>query len=140
MDATRFDALLRSLTVSPSRRAIARTLTALVVGGALGPAALETEAQKKCGKCKKRKNGKCKPKQDGTKCGNCKECKNGKCQNSTADTKCGETPADEECGRCQDGSCVPVADGSFCPGFGTECKAGRCECEFPPGEGKDVGA
>lgn len=55
MDADRFDALLRALSQTPSRRGIGRALAGFALGGALGPVlGLEkTEAHNRLKKCRK---------------------------------------------------------------------------------------
>jgi hypothetical protein len=124
MDATRFDALLRSLSSSPSRRDIARLVTGLAFGAAGAAAVAETEAKKKkCPACRTRRKGKCKKKKpDGTPCGNaCKTCQNGACRPLPDGTSCGE----DACAQCQNGACVVLADGSPCsPGH--TCVNGVC--------------
>jgi hypothetical protein len=157
MDATRFDALLRSLAVAPSRRGLARVVTALVFGGALGAAALEAAAKtcppcrnknkqgqckKKepdgtpCGKCKACDDGKCQPKTNGTPCGTCHWCQKGVCKPRQNGTKCGPGP----CDACQEGACVTGPDGTVC-GTNKVCNHGQCECEpVPAGNNKPVGA
>src|SRR5688500_5140324 len=100
MDASRFDALTRSLSAAGTRRHA--LLTAL--GGALGAFGLaEVRAAK---------SGKCKP-----KCGECEKCKKGTCNKKNGKK------------RCKKGKCQPKAAGTPCtlPSGGT-CEQGTCAC------------
>jgi hypothetical protein len=109
MDARRFDAIARSLPATGSRR---QALVA-VLGGVLASALEasspeEAEAKKKCPPCRKRKNGKCKKKPDGT------VCPGGTCQS----------------GRCAQAIPCPCPSGQTCMGNGScglACTAtGQC--------------
>src|SRR5688572_32963979 len=96
MEMARFDALVRSLTIAPSRRALARGLAALAIAGAAdAPRRREAEA-KSCGPCRRKKKGKCKPKPSGAPCGPCRQCRGGRCT--------GLCQGDEGCVK---GACIP---------------------------------
>jgi hypothetical protein len=100
MDADRFDALARSLTVAGSRR---RALTAL--SGSLGLLGFARPDEATAAK-----SGRCKP-----TCGECEKCKRGDCKR-----KHGER-------HCKKGRCKPKLDGTACSG-GRVCQAGSCVC------------
>src|SRR5688500_16719112 len=128
MDDSRFDALVRSLTRSRSRR---RALVALSGGlglrGLTPPedagAAKSGKCKPKCGECEKCKKGDC-DKKDGKKV-----CKKGKCKPKAAGTPCTAFAR----GACQNGTCVNLAaDATNCGSVGTACgpsqvcQAGSC--------------
>lgn len=77
MGPTRFDALLRVLSASPSRRAALRLAGALAFGGAAA-ASIESASAKRCPECKKKKGRKCKKAPDDTPC-SVGVCKDGRC-------------------------------------------------------------
>jgi hypothetical protein len=101
MDANRFDALVKTLSLGVARRGMVISL----LGGALAPllASHETAARRHTGRrahrddglsAEKRKKKKCK------KCGSCKKCKKGKCKPKADGTPCSG-------GSCQGGACQP---------------------------------
>jgi hypothetical protein len=106
MDAGMFDDVSRSLSVSPTRRGIARILAGITLAAPLG-ALLDPEevvAKKRKKKCKK-------------KCDACSRCKKGKCR-----SRC---TAAETC--LANGSC-----GTTCDNDG-QCAMGTCSCEAEDG-------
>jgi hypothetical protein len=117
MDAIRFDALLSSLSTSPTRRGIARVLAGLTVTGALVPwfGVAGTDAKKKKRKKKKKKKAvtppPCIPNCAGKACGD-----NG-CGGSCGD--CGT------CRQCDNGTCKVALDGEPCSSG--SCVSGVCE-------------
>jgi hypothetical protein len=120
MEANRFDDLLRSLSESPTRRGIGRTLAGLGLGGALGRLSLiEAETKKK----KRKKKKKCKGGK--VKCGKKKCCAAGDACLSGAccpdDRACGTVccTASQVCGDAETATCVV--------GQGT-CAAGASSC------------
>jgi hypothetical protein len=124
MEANRFDDLLRSLSESPTRRGIGRTLAGLGLGGALGRLSLiEAETKKK----KRKKKKKCKGGK--VKCGKKKCCAAG---DSCLGGAC--CLADQVCGAaCCTGSDACV-DGACCPAdraCGTLCCAPTQVCGDP---------
>ena len=62
MDADHFDTLSRGLITPGSRRSVLRTLGALAIGGGV-VTPFEEAAARKCGECKKKKDGRCKKRQ-----------------------------------------------------------------------------
>ena len=126
MDASRFDALSRSLSLTPSRRLTLRAFAGLLVGGTLGRLGLvDAEAKKKGGKkgndkkcppCRKKKQGQCNKakKPDGTPCGTGKICQSGQCRAAPSPA----CPVSCAGGNCSTGACV-------CPA-GTELCGGNC--------------
>jgi hypothetical protein len=89
VDNGSFNALVSSLIGprpgSTTRRGLTRLLGGLTLGGPLallGWSQAEAKCKKKCGPCKRCKNGKCRPKPTGTACAG---------------------------GTCQGGACLPVA-------------------------------
>jgi hypothetical protein len=115
VDATRFDALARSLSVTRSRRGVSRALAGLLaLGGATSAVRIQgAGARKRCGPCRKRQNGKCKKEADGKPCRD-GICANGKCKLVCKDD---ETRCDKKCVR---GICCP---GTAC-GADCSCKRG----------------
>jgi hypothetical protein len=104
MDATRFDALARSLTAAGSRR---QTLVT-ALSGALGLLRLahpDDAAAAKSGKCK-------------TECDPlCQFCKKGRCRQRNGKKVC------------KKGRCKPLTDGTPCsPPNGATCQEGVCTC------------
>jgi hypothetical protein len=147
MDTGRFDSLARSLSVAGSRR---RALVA-VLGGTLGvvlsassvpeTAAKNKHKKKSCSECKKRKNGRCKPKANGTACSGGGTCQGGGCKapfcvgkNSCEDGNAASTC--QRAGAAQQCLCVATADtgAPFCalnvPGGAVDCLTTPC----PAGE------
>jgi hypothetical protein len=121
VDADRFDALLRRWTGIRSRRAMARAVAGLVLGGAAVMFRGEDASAKRCGPCRKKKKGRCKgSKPNGSPCGGvCQECRNGACLAKPDGTGCGT------CQECQDGACVTSPDNAGCDGGG-RCFGGTC--------------
>ncbi len=129
MDAERFDALARSLFVSPSRR----SLLGAVVGGALATVGMDRAEAKKsrkkkkcknCGECQQCTKRKCVAKPDGTACSGGSICQGGICASGctcTAPAICGGP--DGEC-------CDP--EGTPCTSFAGCCSG---ECDFLVGGG-----
>jgi hypothetical protein len=108
----RFDALTHHLTVGLSRRRGVGLLAALGLSGLVTPDA--TEARKKvCPPCKKRKQGKCKKKRDGTACPG-GTCLSGSC---VAGATAAPPPSDP---------CLGQPDDTACPGDG-RCRSGVCQ-------------
>jgi hypothetical protein len=109
MDADRFDALVRSLSTTGSRRGLTRWLGGLTAGSLLAPLLAVAGAAKP---------KKCKPKCKGKQCGpdGCKG-------------KCGKCKQNESCtkgGKCK---CVPDCTGKPCGagnGCGGACQSGSC--------------
>jgi hypothetical protein len=118
MDHTRFDALSRAVSTTPSRRA-ALTLLAGLGLGRLEQADAEA-----------RKSGKCKP-----TCGECEKCKKGDCDTKNGKKKCKKGKCKPKAngtacatGTCQAGRCVFCADKpdfTDCGG-GNQCSGGVC--------------
>jgi hypothetical protein len=123
MDAIRFDQITRYLTESQPRR----TVLGLVLAGASGRRDFGRGAAKKtCGKCKKRKGGKCKPKPNGTGCGSGKVCDDGKCH-------CRKTcQAQRDC--CSGHDCLVNDSCAKSCTANQECREG-CGCAFMSVEG-----
>ncbi len=124
MDASRFDAVARSIARAPSRR----QLLALVIAGmapllqvGAGEARKRRKTKKACGPCAKRKNGKCKPDAEGTPCADGKICRSGRCECQQA------CPSDREC--LANGSCARLCPASFDCGPG--CGCGLASVEGP---------
>jgi hypothetical protein len=140
LDADHFDAMVRSLSSSASRRGA----LAGVMGGALGLLTREVgTAAKKRRKKKKRVppppvppppegcqadcvGRVCGPNSCGTgtcgDCGPCKNCQGGACFDKVNGTACGGV-----CEECQSGQCVPKATGTDC-GENKICQGGQCVC------------
>jgi hypothetical protein len=124
MDARRFDAIARTLTIAGSRR---RALTGLVsgtLGLALGATSIaDVAARKKCPPCTKRKKGKCKKKlPDGTPC-NIGTCQNGECRcnpSCAPSHACGPDSCGGSCGTCIGGAC---------PTGVCDCGSGKEPCQ-----------
>jgi hypothetical protein len=125
VDADRFDALLRRWTGIGSRRAMARAVAGLVLGGTAVMSLGEDAPAKRCGPCRKKKKGRCKgSKPNGSPCGGvCQECRNGACRAKPDGTSCGT------CQECRDGACVTSPDNASCNGSG-RCLSGTCNA--PP--------
>jgi hypothetical protein len=104
MNADRFDALLRSLTATPSRRGVAHALAGIIVAGTLDPLFGLTDAAAK----KKKKKRKKKPPVSLTPPITCTP--------NCFDRTCGNDGCDGSCGEC---------------GAGFLCQGGNCAC--PPG-------
>ncbi len=145
MDASRFDTAVQMLAGSAPRR----SLLGLTLGGVaarFGLVAAERknhaqQHEKPCGPCQRRRNGKCKPKPNGTPCGNGGTCRGGKCKEPPPDPPCAETcdgccegstcepgDADGACGRAGE-SCVDCRPGSRCCGGACCdgcCSSGQC--------------
>jgi hypothetical protein len=127
MDASRFKTISRLLIGTASRR----SLLGFALGGLterMGLVAAESKTSKQarekpCGPCKRRQNGKCKPKPNGTPCGNGGNCRGGKCQ-EPPDPGCVETCE----GCCSHGRCYPGTQVERCGSGGITCA--RC----PSGE------
>ena len=98
MDADRFDARARLVTVSPSRRHILGFGLSFTVATLVAPG---SEAKNRKKKCKKT-------------CGPCKKCRKGKCRNTSS--------SKEACG----GKCLPLCVSS--PELATERNPLTCEC------------
>ena len=119
MDGSSFDALLQTLTRSPSRRGIARALAGLALAGPAGAwrDVVETAAKKKRKKKKHKKRHVCAPNCAGKACGS---------------DGCGGTCG--ECGEnrlCQSGQCVcpnACCSNADC-GFQGACESGVCDCK-----------
>lgn len=135
MDAERFDAMVRSLSSSASRRGA----LAGVLGSALGLLARAGEAAAKKRRRKKKRvppapvgcqadcvGRVCGPDSCGTgtcgDCGPCKNCQGGACFDKVNGTACGGV-----CEECQGGQCVPKATGADC-GENKVCQGGQCLC------------
>jgi hypothetical protein len=143
MDETRFNQILRVLAVVRSRRDLTRLLFGLITGSAAGATHLGAAA-KKCGPCKKKKQGKCaKQKRDGTPCPS-GTCQNGRCcvpehpAATCAGAPCG-TALNNTCGQavacnCPSGQrCLPNGSCAIiCAGGG--CRPG-CFCSIVNTEG-----
>jgi hypothetical protein len=136
VDADHFDAMIRSLSSSASRRGA----FAGVIGGALGLLAHEvaTAAKKRHRKKKRVRSPEgcradcvgrvCGPNSCGTgSCGDCGPCKN--CQGGACFAKVNGTACGGVCEECQSGQCVPKANGTDC-GENLSCEGGQCVC--PP--------
>jgi hypothetical protein len=132
VDAKHFDAMVRSLSSSASRRG---TLTG-VMGSALGllTSQVATEAKKRRKRKKKKRAGcqadcvgrVCGPDSCGTgTCGDCGPCKN--CQGGACFAKVNGTGCGGVCEECQGGQCVLKADGVDC-GENKICQGGQCLC------------
>ena len=131
MDPDRFDALARFLSHTGSRRRAAAALGG-VFGGVFSMSSLEeAAAKKKCPRCKKRKNGKCKKnKPDGTACAG-GTCQGGRCQsagNPPADPCPGQKPCKGGC--IATGQCCISAD---CPS-GYQCCSDACSDTKKPAD------
>lgn len=126
MDASRFDAMTRSLTGDSTRR----TLLGLLLGASsatLGVAdAGAKKCKKPCGPCKRCRRGRCRRKPNGTDCGGGNVCCRGKCLECCVSADC-DIAAGEEC--LLNGSCA-----KRCTQGGTEC-APPCGCSLPNEEG-----
>jgi hypothetical protein len=126
MDASRFDAIARSLTDIASRRTVLG-LAAGVLSGLLGQSQVAAKPCKNgCGRCKRCKDGKCKPQNNGTPCGGSKVCKNGKCR------------CPKEC--CADRDCAPGQECLPNGSCATPCTTQDdclpdCACGLPTTEG-----
>lgn len=108
MDIARFDPLSRPLAIAPSRRALARGLAALAIGGAAAaPRWREAEARS-CGPCRRRRKGTCKPKPGSPPCGPCRVCQSGACKSACA---AGEVCRGDVC----------LAPGGDCPAEANRC-------------------
>lgn len=121
MDASRFDAVARSIARAPSRR----QLLSLAVGGAAALSRFDVGGAKKrrkkpCGPCAKRKKGTCKPDAEGVACAEGKVCRGGRCD---CQQPCA---ADREC--LANGSCAMLCPASF------DCGPG-CGCGLPSVDG-----
>jgi hypothetical protein len=120
LDANRLDILLRSLSQSPTRRGIGRTLAGLGFLGALGGLdQVDAEAKKKHRKRKKKcKGGK---KQCGKNCCAAASCIDGAC--CSEDRTCGAVCCDDGllCGDRDQGTCV-VGQGT-CPTGASSCSS-----------------
>lgn len=126
MDASRFDSLGRSLSLSPSRRAVARALRGLALAGYLTspPGYSDSEARKK--KRKKRKKSGCKP-----ACASPHICQAGTCTCPAGTEACNgaclpacpgiqtRNPVTCTCCQINNGSCTPA-------GANTDCCSGTC--------------
>jgi len=144
VESERFDRLSRVIGSDSSRRAIARVLTGLALGGSVGLLGrAEGEAAKSgtcleaCPTCQVCQQGKCKRKHrkkkckpglcvagpDGGTCGNsvCKVCQGGACVNAANGSTCDNNP----CKECQGGACANKANGTACNGTG-QCLNGTC--------------
>ena len=130
MDDSRFDSLLRTLTASPSRRTVVRTLGALALGSGVATSSDEAEARK-CPVCKKKKNGRCRKVKDGTACINSGgidgKCVSGRCCTRQLCAECPDIcPELDEC-RTILGSggvktcCRPLQQTCNSSDFGAEC-------------------
>jgi hypothetical protein len=142
MGAYRFDALLRGLAASPTRRGVGRTLAGLTLGGMLGQSGLnEVEARKRKRKKKKCRGGtkKCGKKcfdlqTDPLHCGSCgnrcddgKECRDGNCSCPQDETACDSAC----CGSglsCVDDLCVELCTENDDCLIGQACDDGACTC------------
>jgi hypothetical protein len=162
VDAHRFDRLVRTWHTR-------RAALGLAVGlGALLGLAVQDEAaakrKKKCGSCRRRKRGKCKPKPDETRCGPCKVCQRGRCVALCPPTECSERDegdvclqeCDPPCDTCNTcnldlGQCELVCETEFCiddfcrvpcdPPCGpcSYCEVGECVASCGPEECDDQG-
>lgn len=153
MDATRFDRIVKSLHSRRAALGIGAGIGALL---GLGGADEAAGRRKKCGPCRRRKNGKCKPKPDGTRCGPCSTCDGGRCSALCDEFDCVDDGGNEiclktcspACNTCQAcnrvlGACEPLCEedqcvGGFCDvpcvppcGACSACDFGRC-VEFCP--------
>jgi hypothetical protein len=152
VDADRVDSLARSLIAAGSRRQALAALTGALALILAGVSDQEAEAKKRCPPCKKRKQGRCKKKSDGTPCpggtcdgGRCATCTDGVKNGSETGVDCGGS-----CPRCTTGQgCTSPNDcaSAFCSGgtcqtctVGTEdatCGSG-CFCAQPDGGGANL--
>jgi hypothetical protein len=139
--AHRFDRLVKSLHTRRATLSLATSIGVLLGPGQHGA----TEARrkkKKCGPCRRRKKGKCKPKPNNTPCGPCRACAGGRCQALCPADDCagdGEDavclfacdPPCDTCSRCDRllGQCEPLCESEFC--VGEFC---RVPCDLPCGE------
>jgi hypothetical protein len=142
MDATRFDALIRSLTRDATRRGLGRLLGGLLLGGALA-AGDEARAKKKgndndtkkksCPSCKKKKDGKCKEnKPDGTACENGGQCQSGSCVPSSGSSDVAPPPPPPTPFCTGKNHCAPGGAGAPCQTAGkTGC---ACYVRWDTGE------
>jgi hypothetical protein len=128
MDDSRFDNVLRALTASPSRRAVLRALGALALGGGVGTSLEEAEARK-CSECKKKRNGRCRKRPDGTYC-SVGTCTNGRCGCASIDDCYVNGGSGSDGQVCQEGKCVCTDSRTHrCPGIGfcgECCATGEC--------------
>jgi hypothetical protein len=141
MEFDRFDEIIRTLTVSPSRRGLAGLFAAGLLTTIGWEQADDTAAKRK----KKKKKKKCKP-----PCEECQACSKGKCKAKADGTPCAGGVCED--GRC-DTDCTPDCQGKACganDGCGGTCRSGICPgdttcvdglCEFciPDCQGKDCG-
>jgi hypothetical protein len=136
MDADRFDALLRSLSASPSRRTTLRLLVGPALGSLLALVILPTNAKKKGGKGKGKKGKQRKRPNTGDRCSKRDKCC---CGNVCQNRRCCVPPglfclADEECcsGACGDSAeCLcpglaPHCGGTCCNPLTQQCQDGHC--------------
>jgi hypothetical protein len=106
MDAQRFDALIRLVSVPQPRRGLLFALAGLLAGSDVGSAsaAKRKRCRPRCAVCERcTRKGQCKRKPDGETCRGkpCCECKGGLCAQRDDDTACNDT------GRCLSGECNP---------------------------------
>lgn len=122
VDAGRFDALSRLWSNRSARRSLARVLAGAAIGSAVTHPLGTDVAAKRCGPCRKQKQGRCRGKKpNGTPCGGvCQECRNGACAAKANGTGCGAV-----CQECRDGACVTSPDNTNCDGTG-RCLSGVC--------------
>lgn len=113
MDGSHFDALVRCLAATDSRRDLLARLTPGLVA-AVTLASGDGVAARSCPPCRKKKNGRCRKKRpDGAPCGNGGRCRNGRCDHNVCTLNCTGDPAPQPCGpagsSCQ---CVNVVEGA----------------------------
>ena len=152
MDGIRFDAALRTLGSSATRRGLAGVVTALAAAvlPARPAAAAPCRNAADCGECQVCRGRTCRRAANGTSCGANKRCRGGACECQPGFSRCGRTCVDVQsdrrhcgaCGRscgagetCCGGVCANLQSnvrhcggcGSACP-LNELCTAGTCQC------------
>lgn len=104
MESNRFDQIVRSLTVAPSRRGVIQIISTGVLAAAGWDLTLDSAVE---AKSKKKKKKKCKPKCD-EECQTCNK-KKGKCKSVADGTPCASADI------CENGTCVAFRCGNGGP-------------------------
>ncbi len=145
MDGDRFDRIAMSLAAPATRRTALGVAAGLgLLRGASRPDAA-AKRKKRCGVCRGRTKGTCKPKPFGTPCGACRRCERGACTALCAPESCVNDicliacnppcQGDEDCfaGVCS-ARCDPACEsdeacvGGACVGVGAGCTAAENWC------------